>query len=96
MYNAPIFNCLCPTADGGTDFTLVTTSVTFTATSGNTDTQDVTVSINDDMLVEGLETYELTIAPTAGVATVAAGQGVATVNLADNDGKPAFFCVCVM
>ena len=53
---------------------------------GHGDTMNVMVTASDDMLVEGRETYVLSISVSSGPATIGAMDTV-TVNIVDNDGK---------
>ena len=74
----------------GTDFVLDTTEIEFPAMSGNGVTMDVMVTPTDDMLVEGIESYILSIAAvTSGQATIGTMVSV-SVNIEDNDGKVYF------
>ena len=69
----------------GTDFTLVSTSVNFAVSLGNDDTMNIMVMVTDDMLVEGTESYVLSISVSSGPAVIGAMSTI-TVNIADNDG----------
>ena len=88
--NQGIFNHLKPSsflhADGGTDFTLDTTSVDFGVGLGDDETMSVMVTVADDTLVEGMENYILAVSVRSGPATVGASPTV-TVDLGDNDGE---------
>ena len=53
---------------------------------GNAEAMNVMVTVSDDMLVEGTESYILSISVSSGPATIGAMDS-ATVHIADNDGK---------
>ena len=50
---------------------------------------NVMVMVTDDLLVEGTESYVLSISVSSGPFTIGATDTV-TVNIADNDGKAKF------
>ena len=75
----------------GIDFSLNTIEVIFPMDTvplqGVSDTtMNVLVTPTDDLLVEGTESYTLSIVVTSGTATVGMMDTV-TVNITDNDGK---------
>ena len=87
-----MFNCHAEGA--GQDFVLGTTSITFGPGAGDGDTMDVSVTINDDAIVEGLESYTLSVTFSSGLA-VGVDTATALVNLADNDGESvSVSCAC--
>ena len=70
----------------GTDFSLVTTSADFVTGLGNGETMNVMVMVTDEMLVEGTESYILSVSLSSGPASIGAMDTV-TLNIADNDGR---------
>ena len=53
---------------------------------GDDNTMNVMVMLTDDMLVEGAESYILSVSMSSGPATIGTTDTV-TVNIVDNDGK---------
>ena len=53
---------------------------------GDDNTMNVMVMVTDDMLVEGAESYILSVSLSSGPATIGTTDMV-TVNIVDNDGK---------
>ena len=53
---------------------------------GDDNTMNVMVMVTDDMLVEGTESYILSVSMSSGPATIGTTDTV-TVNIVDNDGK---------
>jgi len=81
-----ILSCFTPLA-GGADFVLVLDQVTFDIGANNGNGISVPIIIQDDLLVEGTETFTLTgsVVTTGTIATFVGGP--ATVSILDNDGK---------
>ena len=71
----------------GVDYT--TTSVTLTFTNGNQGAMPVSIPIEDDVFVEGLETFEVELSIPLAFASraVAVDPSLAVVTIVDNDGK---------
>ena len=53
---------------------------------GDDETMNVMVMVTDDVLVEGTESYILSISVSSGPASIGAMNTI-TVNIADNDGE---------
>ena len=70
--------------NGGVDYTQTTTQVTFGATSGNGDTQAVTITQASDNLVEGSEDVDLSLSVNSGPATTGT-QATHEVTITDSD-----------
>lgn len=73
------------TATAGSDYTATNTSVAFAA--GET-AKIVSISINNDTLLENNETFSISLSNPAGGATLGTSAAVATIG--DNDGAPQF------
>ncbi len=80
---------LSGTATQGQDYTISPASVTFAANQAGT--QDVTVTVLDDMLTESTETVVLglTVNANGGTATTGTNNQTHTVSITDNDAAPA-------
>ena len=70
----------------GQDFSLNPTSYNFASGAGHTASINVMVTPSDDLLVEGTESYILSISMAAGPATVGPVD-TDIINIEDNDGK---------
>ena len=85
------------TATAGTDYAANTGILTFSGTSGETET--VTINIIEDAIPEGTETFYVNLASAIGLVQVVKSQGIGTI--ADNDNcieaplintTPTIFC----
>ena len=77
------------TAEAGTDYTAIA-SQTLTFTAGTT-SQTLDITISDDNIVEGSETFTVmldTLVQPTGVTTVSIATATATVTITDNDTAP--------
>jgi len=81
-----IISCFTPLA-GGADFVLVRDEVTFDIGTNDDNSISVPITIQDDLLVEGSETFTLTgsVVTTGTIATFVGGPATGTI--LDNDGK---------
>jgi len=81
-----ILSCFAPLA-GGADFVLVRDEVTFDIGANDGNTISVPIIIQDDLLVEGTETFTLagSVVTTGTIATFEGGP--ATGSILDNGGK---------
>jgi uncharacterized repeat protein (TIGR01451 family) len=71
-----------PGTAGAADYTLSTTSISFTAGTPSAATQPIAITIIDDLIAEGSETFSLGFGAVTGPATA---SGSHTVTLIDND-----------
>jgi hypothetical protein len=78
------------TATNGSDYTAPALS-TLTFTAAGPTSQSLNVSLNDDMLVEGDETFTLTLLNATGGCIIGASSA-ATVTIVDNDEAPLGEC----
>ncbi len=69
------------------DYTPVVTTVTFPRFAGGGNTQDFTVPIIDELLVEGTETFILSATIVNDLGNFTAGGDTATGVIIDNDRK---------
>ena len=70
----------------GADFSLITTSFNIAMGLGDDETMNVMVMVTEDLLVEGTESYILSVSVSSGPASIGAMDTV-TVNIDDNDCK---------
>ena len=77
------------TATQGSDYSISPSTLTFAANQSGT--QDVTVTVTDDMLTESTETVVLgfTVNANGGTATAGVNNQTHTLSIADNDAAPA-------
>ena len=73
-------------AVAGSDYTVVSSPLTFPATTSTDDSmQCISINITDDLVFEESETFTVTVTTTNGGVTL--GNGDATVNITDNEGQ---------
>jgi hypothetical protein len=77
------YTTVAGTATAGADFT--TTSGTLNWADGETANKPITVPILQDAVLEGNETFTVTLSAPTGGATIAAAGGTATVNITDDE-----------
>ena len=70
-------------AVAGSDYEMTTMNLTFPISSMDTDTECLNITIMEDTLVEGEETFTVTLTTGLGVTT---GTDVTTVTIMDNEG----------
>ena len=73
----------------GEDFTLSTTTVTFVGGTNTSTVNNITVNVLDDLLVEGIESFTLSVSVTPPASFV--GDPV-TVIILDDDSKCSYNC----
>ena len=69
---------------GGTDYTGTAGTLTFAGTAGETET--ITVTLNDDAIVEGSENFTVTLAAPSNGVTAAGSPATGTITDNDNSG----------
>ena len=69
------------------DFILDNATFMFPAGSGDGATMNITVTVFNDSLLEGTESFGLSLSVRSGVATLAQGMENVTLYIMDEDGK---------
>ena len=86
-YHLYLYCCSLPPSVEGDDFCLLTQEVTFDQGATTGSTQNASIEIIDDSLVEGTESFVISGSVTAPASSVPGGDTV-TVDILDNDGDP--------
>ena len=81
------FNCLYPLLNIASDFTVSSQTQVFPAGSSAGERRCINIPINDDVLVELLESFSVSLSSTDPNVEFSPGGTQATVTITDNDGK---------